>query len=217
MSGLIGIKCGTTRNFTEDTAGVIQQVTLIKLENNFVTELVKKDNRGYSAVQFSSIACKESKLRKSEAKRFETLGLSPQKISKETKMVSDESVSRFTLGEPVNVDFFEDVDKVDVVAVTKGKGFAGCVKRHGFSMQRATHGNSLSHRAPGSIGQCQFPGRVNPGKKMAGRMGNQRVTMKNLHVVGVDKENGLLIVKGSVPGANGAVVYIKSKKLEGRD
>ncbi|MEC8460788.1 MAG: 50S ribosomal protein L3 [Pseudomonadota bacterium] len=213
MVGIIATKCGTTRVYHDSSSGQIDQVTVLLVRPNYVTSLKTKDKDGYSAIQLSSIDCKEKVLNKPLLGHLARSNVAPQRVTKEVRLLDENITSRFNLGDTITVSKFANVRSVDVTSKSKGKGFSGCVKRHGFSMQRATHGNSLSHRAPGSIGQCQFPGRVNPGKKMAGRMGNEMVTMKNLKVVSVDEENMLLLVKGSVPGAKGAIVYIKSQEV----
>lgn len=205
MSGLIGIKCGSTRMFADN--GTVEQVTLIKVDANYVTMIKNVTQHGYDAVQLASVAANK-KLTKPIAGQFSAVGVAAQRVVKEFRL-SQEEAADLKPGSALGVAFFADTKAVAVTATSKGKGFAGCIKRHNFSSQRATHGNSLSHRAPGSTGQCQFPGRVNPGKKMAGQLGSVQRTMRNLKVMGVDEEKGLLIVKGSVPGKTGAVVFVK--------
>ncbi len=208
MSGLIGTKCGTTRLFTED--GSVEQVTIIKVDDNFVTAVKEQATHGYSAIQLASIPATKNVNKPSQG-HFDAVKVPAQKVLKEFKSENSQTPS---LGDKLGVELFEDTLAVAVTSTSKGKGFAGCIKRHNFSAQRATHGNSLSHRAPGSIGQCQFPGRVNKGKKMAGQLGSVQKTMRNLKVMSLDKEKGLLVIKGSVPGKNGAVVFVKKYKVK---
>lgn len=213
MSGIIGTKCGTTRVYKTDTSGGIEQVTVIQIQPNYITMIKDQSQCGYTSLQIASVGAKEKHLSKAQTSVYKKLDIAPQRHVRELRLASDKQLSGYKLGQALGVEVFTETEQVDVTANSKGKGFAGCVKRHGFSMQRATHGNSLSHRAPGSIGQCQFPGRVNPGKKMAGRMGNVRVTVRNLRIVFIDTEKGLLYVSGSVPGPKGCIVYVKSKEL----
>ena len=209
MSGLIGIKCGTTRWVNQD--GSIEQATLIHIDDNHVTAVKDADKDGYSAVQLASIVAKKE-LSKPKAGMYKKLDIAAQKKLKEFRLSAEEA-AKYKVGDILNVDHLKIAATVSVSATTKGRGFAGTVKRHNFSMQRATHGNSLSHRAPGAIGQCQFPGRVNKGKKMAGQMGNVQRTMRNLKVLSIDTEKKLLIIKGSIPGMPGAVVLVNPYKL----
>ena len=216
MSGIIAVKCGTTRAYSTTDQGAIDQVTILEVSPNFITMIKESEKDGYKALQLASIPVKEKHISAAQKKIYANLGIEPQRVVKEMRFEGDKDGKNFSLGEALNVGIFKNIPKVDVVSNSKGKGFAGCVKRHNFSMQRATHGNSLSHRAPGSIGQCQFPGRVNPGKKMAGRMGHTRVTIKNLKVHSIDEANNLIMLVGSIPGAKGSVVFIKSKEITGR-
>ena len=209
MTGLIGIKCGTTRWVNQD--GSIEQATLIYIDNNYITEVKKQDTDGYNAVQIASLAA-EKDLCKPKAGLYKKLKIDAQKKLKEFRLDESE-VAKYNVGDVLSVEHFSNTATVSVTATSKGKGFAGTVKRHNFSMQRATHGNSLSHRAPGAIGQCQFPGRVNKGKKMAGQMGNVQRTLRNLKVLSIDKEKNILIIKGSVPGMPGGVVLVNPYKL----
>ena len=208
MTGLIGIKCGTTRWVNQD--GSIDQATLIYIDKNFVTSIKQEKSDGYSAIQLASIEANKN-ISKPLKGMYDKLSIKEQKKLKEFR-VDSETAKNFKVGDVLNVEHFNNVSAVNISATTKGKGFAGTVKRHNFSMQRETHGNSLSHRAPGSIGQCQFPGRVNKGKKMAGQMGNVQRTIRNLGVLSVDKESNVLIVKGSIPGMPGAVVLVNPHK-----
>ncbi|MGI9279335.1 MAG: 50S ribosomal protein L3 [Endozoicomonas sp.] len=203
--GLVGKKCGMTRIFTEDGASV--PVTVIEVDPNRITQVKNQDVDGYSAVQVTTGAKKSSRVRKPEAGHFAKAKVEAGRGLWEFRV--DDSGS-YELGQLIGVDLFEQGQKVDVTGQSKGKGFQGGVKRWNFHMQDATHGNSLSHRAPGSIGQCQTPGRVFKGKKMAGHMGAEKVTVQSLEIVRVDAERNLLLVKGAVPGATGADVIVKA-------
>ena len=203
MIGLIGRKVGMTRVFTE--AGVSIPVTVIEIEANRVTQVKTLETDGYSAIQVTTGSKKASRVTKPEAGHFVKAGVEAGRGLWEFRIEGEE----FTLGQEINVDVFADVKKVDVTGTSKGKSFAGTVKRWNFRTQDATHGNSLSHRVPGSIGQNQTPGRVFKGKKMAGHMGAERVTVQSLEVVRVDAERKLLLVKGAVPGATGSDLIVK--------
>ncbi|WOG27483.1 50S ribosomal protein L3 [Endozoicomonas sp. 8E] len=203
--GLVGKKCGMTRIFTEDGASV--PVTVIEVDPNRITQVKSLDVDGYNAVQVTTGAKKSSRVRKPEAGHFAKAKVEAGHGLWEFRV--DDSAS-YELGQLIGVDLFEQGQKVDVTGQSKGKGFQGGVKRWNFHMQDATHGNSLSHRAPGSIGQCQTPGRVFKGKKMAGHMGAEKVTVQSLEIVRVDAERNLLLVKGAVPGATGADVIVKA-------
>ncbi len=202
--GLVGRKAGMTRIFTED--GVSTPVTVIEVEPNRVSQLKTVDVDGYNAVQVTVGTKKASRVTKPQAGHFAKAESAAG--SKVLEFTVDEA-PELELGSELNVTIFEAGQQIDVSGVTKGKGFAGVVKRYGFRGGDATHGNSLSHRAPGSIGQCQTPGRVFKGKKMAGHMGDVKRTLQNLSVVRVDSERNLLLVKGSVPGAKGSNVVIR--------
>jgi len=204
MIGLVGKKLGMTRIFTEDGASL--PVTVIEIEANRVTQIRTEENDGYRGVQVTTGAKKASRLTKPEAGHFAKNGVEAGRGLWEFRL-DDSEGTELAVGQELNVEIFNEVKKVDVTGRSKGKGFAGVIKRWNFSMQDATHGNSLSHRASGSIGQNQSPGRVFKGKKMAGHMGDERVTVQSLEVVRVDTERKLLLVKGAVPGAvNGDVV-----------
>ncbi|MGB0204901.1 MAG: 50S ribosomal protein L3 [Neptuniibacter sp.] len=202
--GLIGRKAGMTRVFTEDGQSV--PVTVIEVEPNRVTAVKTEETDGYAAVQVTTGAKKANRLSKPEAGNFAKAGVEAGRGLWEFRLSGGDEVN---VGEELTVARFEAGQKVDVTGQSKGKGFQGGVKRWNFSMQDATHGNSLSHRAPGSIGQCQTPGRVWKGKKMAGQMGNAQVTVQTLEVVRVDAERNLLLIKGAVPGATGGDVIVK--------
>ncbi len=203
--GIVGRKVGMTRVFTE--AGTSVPVTVIEAEPNKVTQLRTTENDGYSAFQVTTGSRKASRVSKAEAGHFAKAGVEAGRGLWEFRLEAGEGEDIAT-GNEIKVDVFEEGQIVDVCGVSKGKGFQGGVKRHNFHMQDATHGNSISHRAPGSIGQCQTPGRVFKGKKMAGHMGSEQVTTQNVEVVRVDVERNLLLIKGSVPGANGGDVVI---------
>jgi large subunit ribosomal protein L3 len=204
--GIIGRKAGMTRVFTEDGASI--PVTVIEAGPNKVTQVKTADNDGYSALQVTFGHKRSSLVNKPMAGHYAKADSEAGEGLWELRL-NDEEGADVELGAELSVEQFEAGQMVDVTGTSKGKGFAGTVKRHNFHMQDATHGNSLSHRAPGSIGQCQTPGRVFKGKKMAGHMGDERVTVQNLEVVRVDKERNLLLVKGAVPGAAGGFVTVK--------
>jgi len=202
--GLIGRKAGMTRIFTED--GVSVPVTVIEVEPNRVTQVRSEETDGYAAVQVTTGGKKANRLSKPEAGHFAKAGVEAGRGLWEFRLSGGEEVN---VGEELTVARFEAGQKVDVTGQSKGKGFQGGVKRWNFRTQDMTHGNSISHRAPGSIGQCQTPGRVFKGKKMAGHMGAERVTVQTLEVVRVDAERNLLLIKGAVPGATGGDVIVK--------
>ena len=203
MIGLVGKKVGMTRIFTED--GVSIPVTVIEIEANRVTQVKGLENDGYTAIQVTTGAKKANRVTKPEAGHFAKAGVDAGRGLWEFRTEGED----FSVGQSISVEIFADVKKVDVTGTSKGKGFAGTVKRWNFRTQDATHGNSLSHRVPGSIGQNQTPGKVFKGKKMAGQMGNERVTVQSLDVVRVDAERNLLLVKGAVPGATGSDLIVK--------
>ncbi len=204
--GLIGRKVGMTRIFTPD--GVSIPVTVIEVDANRVTQVKTLETDGYRAIQVTTGTKKASRLVKPEAGHFAKAGVEAGRGLWEFRLADGEG-SDIAVGAELKVELFSDVKMVDVTGQSKGKGFAGTIKRWNFSMGDATHGNSLSHRAPGSIGQRQSPGRVFKGKKMAGHMGDERVTVQSLEVVRVDAERNLLLVKGAVPGATGGDVIVK--------
>lgn len=210
--GVIGTKVGMTRVFNED--GVSTPVTVVKVSENRIAQIKSVDTDGYDAIQVAVGRKHAGRVNKAQAGHFAKAGIEAALGLWEFRLDSVGEAEGLELGSEITVERFVDVSVVDVIGTTKGKGFAGGVKRHNFKMQDATHGNSVSHRAPGSIGQNQTPGRVFKGKKMAGHMGNVRQTTQNLDLVKVDIENGLLLIKGAVPGAKGsAVVVRKAVKL----
>lgn len=213
--GLVGRKCGMTRIFTED--GISVPVTVIEAEPNRVTQVKSVERDGYRALQVTAGSRKASRVSKPEAGHFAAAKVETGDVLTEFRL-ADGDGGEFEPGSELRVELFEVGQKVDVVGTTIGKGYAGTVKRHHFRSQDATHGNSLSHRAPGSIGQNQTPGRVFKGKKMAGQMGNVRRTVQNLEVVRVDSERNLILVKGAVPGHSGGRVIIRPAiKAAGRE
>ncbi len=203
--GIVGRKSGMTRVFTED--GVSVPVTVVEVVPNRVTQIKEQDTDGYRAIQVTTGNRKTSKVSKPEAGHFAAAGVEAGTGLWEFRL--DGSDEAFEVGAELTVERFEQGQKVDVAGQSKGKGFQGAVKRWNFRMQDATHGNSLSHRAPGSLGQCQTPGRVFKGKKMAGHMGAERVTTQGLEVVRVDVERNLLLIKGAVPGAPGGDLIVR--------
>lgn len=204
--GLVGRKRGMTRVFTEEGDSI--PVSVIEVQPNRITQIKNADNDGYSAVQVTYGSRRASLVNKPESGHFSKAGTEAGTGLYELR-ADNEDTSELEAGSELTVAMFEAGEIVDVTGTSKGKGFQGAVKRHNFSMQDATHGNSLSHRAPGSIGQCQTPGRVFKGKKMAGHMGDERVTTQNLEVVRVDAERNLLLIKGAVPGAAGGHVTVR--------
>jgi large subunit ribosomal protein L3 len=195
-----------TRVFTED--GISIPVTVIEAQPNRITQVKTVDNDGYRALQVTAGSRKPSHVSKPEAGHFAKAKVEAGDLMTEFRL-DDGDEAEFETGNELKVDLFQVGQKVDVIGTTIGKGFAGAVKRHHFRTQDATHGNSLSHRAPGSIGQNQTPGRVFKGKKMAGHMGNVRRTAQNLEVVRVDEERNLLLIRGAVPGHKGGRVLVR--------
>ncbi|HEY5623829.1 MAG TPA: 50S ribosomal protein L3 [Gammaproteobacteria bacterium] len=204
--GLVGRKCGMTRIFTE--AGESIPVTVIEALPNRISQLKTADTDGYRAVQVTVGSRRASRVAKPQSGHFAKASVDPGEGLWEFRL-DDSEGEGLEAGGNIKVDVFEDGQRVDVSGTSKGKGFAGGVKRHHFSTQDATHGNSLAHRAPGSIGQNQTPGRVFKGKKMAGQLGNVRRTVPNLEIVRIDAERNLLLIKGGVPGAPGGHVVIR--------
>jgi len=195
LVGLIGKKCGMTRVFTQ--AGESIPVTVVEVRQNRVVQIKTVESDGYSAIQVAYGNKKASRVNRPTAGHCEKHGVEAGELIREFRL---DHCDGFEAGQELTVNVFKVGEKVDVSGVSKGKGFAGGVKRHHFAMQDATHGNSISHRAPGSIGQCQTPGRVFKGKKMAGHLGNVNRTIQNLEVIRIDESKGLLLIKGGVPG-----------------
>ena len=204
--GLVGRKCGMTRVFTED--GVSIPVTVIEAQPNRITQVKTVETDGYRALQVTAGSKKPSRVSKPQAGHFAQAKVEAGDLLTEFRL-ADSDETEYELGSTIEVGQFEAGQIVDVIGTSIGKGYAGTVKRHNFRTQDATHGNSLAHRAPGSIGQNQTPGRVFKGKKMSGHMGNVRRTVQNLEVVRVDADRNLLLIKGAVPGHKGGSVIVR--------
>lgn len=212
--GLVGRKVGMTRIFTENGASV--PVTVLEMSNNRVTQVRTPENDGYSAVQVAYGSRRNSRVNQSQAGHFAKAGVDAAELMREFR-VSADVASQYQPGASVSVEVFQAGQKVDVTGVTQGKGFAGTIKRHNFKSQRATHGNSRSHNVPGSIGMAQDPGRVFPGKRMTGHLGDVTTTVQNLEIARVDAERQLILVKGAVPGAkNGQVIVRPAVKVKAK-
>ena len=204
--GLVGRKVGMTRIFTED--GLSVPVTVLDVSNNRVAQIKTPESDGYTAVQVSFGKRRASRINKAMAGHLAKAGVEAGVLLKEFP-VSPEDLSSLKAGDQISVSIFSVGQKVDVTGQTIGKGFAGGIKRHHFSSQRASHGNSVSHNAPGSIGMNQDPGRVFPGKRMSGHLGDVKRTQQNLEVIRVDVERQLLLVKGAVPGSKGSDLVVR--------
>ena len=204
--GLVGRKVGMTRIFTED--GVSVPVTVLDVSNNRVAQIKTPESDGYTAVQVAFGKRRASRVTKPVAGHLAKAGVEAGNVLKEFS-VSPEDLGGLKAGDQISVSIFSVGQKVDVTGKTIGKGFAGGIKRHHFSSQRASHGNSVSHQAPGSIGMNQDPGRVFPGKRMAGHLGDVKRTQQNLEVVRIDVERQLLLVKGAVPGSKGSDLVVR--------
>jgi large subunit ribosomal protein L3 len=211
--GLVGRKIGMTRLFTDTGDSV--PVTVLDVSDNRVTQIKTDETDGYTAVQVAFGTRRANRINKAQAGHFAKAGVEGARGLREFR-VNPEEVSNLEVGGQIGVGLFEAGQFVDVSGTTKGKGYAGAIKRHNFSSQRASHGNSISHNAPGSTGMNQDPGRVFPGKRMAGHLGSVRRTVQNLQVVRVDAERNLLLIKGPVPGADGSdVVVLPAVKAKG--
>jgi large subunit ribosomal protein L3 len=205
--GLVGRKVGMTRIFTDDGESI--PVTVLDVSNNRVAQVKTPDIVGYAAVQLAYGTRRATRVTKALAGHFAKAGVEAGSILKEFRL-DPAKAAEFTAGSVVTVEsVFEVGQQVDVTGTTIGKGFAGTIKRHHFGSQRASHGNSRSHRVPGSIGQAQDPGRIFPGKRMSGHLGDDTVTVQNLDVVRVDVERGLLLVRGAVPGHKNADIIVR--------
>ncbi len=202
--GLIGKKSGMSRLFLEDGESV--PVTAVSVCGNFIADIKTKEKNGYNALVVSKTE-KSNNLNKSQKEFFKKVNLEPGSLAE--FRLDDNNDNSFEIGSHLTADLFEVGQYVDVTGTSKGKGYAGVIKRHNFKMQDATHGNSLAHRAHGSIGQCQTPGRVWKGKKMSGHMGDVQKTVQSLKIVHMDVENNVIYIKGSVPGFNGSQLKIK--------
>ena len=204
--GLVGRKVGMTRIFAEDGASI--PVTVLDVSNNRVTQVKTPEIDGYAAIQVAFGKRRASRVSRPLAGHLAKAGVEAGQVLTEFRIDADR-IADFKAGDPVAVTIFAEGQRVDVTGTSAGKGFQGGIKRHNFSSNRASHGNSLSHNAPGSIGQAQDPGRVLPGKRMAGHMGDVQSTMQSLTVVRVDAERQLLLVRGAVPGAKGSDVVVR--------
>lgn len=204
--GLVGRKVGMTRIFAEDGTSI--PVTVLDVSNNRVTQIKTPEVDGYSAVQVTFGKRRASRVTKPAAGHLAKAGVEAGEVVKEFRVEQDQ-LGGFKAGDVIAVSIFQAGQKVDVSGTSIGKGYAGAIKRHNFSSQRASHGNSVSHNAPGSIGMAQDPGRIFPGKRMSGHLGDAAVTTQNLEVVRVDESRQLLLVKGAVPGAKGGDVVVK--------
>ncbi len=204
--GLVGRKIGMTRVFTEDGSSL--PVTVLDVSNNRVTQIKSAETDGYTAVQIAYGERRPGRVTKAAAGHFAKAGVEAGSVLKEFT-VDAEQLAGFQAGSVVSVDVFQVGQKVDVTGVTIGKGYAGTIKRHHFKSGRATHGNSKSHNVPGSIGMAQDPGRVFPGKRMTGHLGDVQRTVQNLEIVRIDAERQLLLVLGAVPGAKGGDVIVR--------
>jgi large subunit ribosomal protein L3 len=204
--GLLGQKLGMTRIFAEDGASV--PVTVLSVAANRVVQVKTKATDGYDSIQITFGTKKASRVNKPHKGHFAKAGVEAGILVQEFTLAAEE-IKQFQPGAELTAAVFAPGQMVDVTGTSKGKGFAGAIKRHNFSSNRASHGNSVSHNAPGSIGQRQDPGRVFPGKRMAGHLGNVKVTTQNLEVVRVDVERGLLLIKGAIPGSKGGNVIVR--------
>lgn len=203
--GLLGRKVGMTRIFTSE--GYSIAVTVIDVSNNRITQIKSIKSDGYNAIQILFGSCSRSSITKSIAGHILKAGVEIGKIFKEFR-ISDKNIEKFSIGSIIEANIFNIGDKVDVKGISIGKGYAGTIKRHNFKSGRASHGNSKSHNVPGSIGMAQDPGRIFPGKRMSGHMGNENITIQNLKIIKIDLLRKLLIIKGSIPGSKGGIVII---------
>ena len=205
--GLIGRKIGMTRIFTEN--GDSLPVTVIDVSNNRVTQIKKATTDGYSALQLAFGKRRASRVNKSSAGHYSKAGVEAGSVIREFRVQEDEELNKLGLGVQIKHDIFTVGQKVDVSGITIGKGYAGVIKRHHFSSNRASHGNSKAHNKPGSIGMAQDPGRIFPGKRMSGHLGNVKRTIQNLEIIRIDNDRNLLLVKGAIPGSKGGNVIVR--------
>ena len=205
IKGILGTKLGMTQVFDENNRVV--PVTVVKAGPNVVTQIRTEERDGYSAVQLAFGAIDPRKVNKPTSGQFAKAGVTPRRHVVELRVAD---TSEYEVGQELTAEVFEDGAYVDVTGTSKGKGFAGTMKRHGFAGQGASHGAQAVHRRPGSIGGCATPGRVFMGMRMSGRMGSDRITTQNLSVHKVDAENGLLLIKGAIPGRKGGLVIVKT-------
>ena len=203
---LLGKKIGMTREFYK--TGQVVPVTILKMEKARVIQIIEEKERGYNAIQLAYGKKSKNNTNKPTLGHLSKSGLETAKVLAEFKSIDD---FEYKLGQQFDASIFNVGEIIDVKAKSKGKGFAGAIKRHNFARQDATHGNKHTERAPGSIGQASWPSRVFKGMRMAGRMGSDNVTVKNLEIVGIDKENNLLFIKGAIPGANNTPVFLLKK------
>ena len=203
--GLVGRKVGMTRLYNED--GSATPVTVLEMTPNRISQVKTVESDGYTAIQTTSGAKKVSRVNKAQAGHFAKAGVEAGTVTRESRVAD---LGQYEVGGELTVGMFEEGQMIDVTGVSHGKGFAGVIKRHHFAGKDATHGNSINHRTPGSIGMCQTPGRVFKGKKMTGHMGNVQRTQQNLTVVRVDSDKNLLLVKGAVPGSKGGSIVVKA-------
>ncbi len=205
--GLVATKCGMTRIFDPENGASIP-VTVAEVKPNRIVQIKNKEKEGYHAIQVTRGECKAARLSKALAGHYAKANVVAGQGLLEFRGTAEECQAK-TVGDELTVELFKVGQKINVTGVSRGRGFTGAIRRHNFSSQRASHGNSLSHNAPGSIGQNQSPGRVFKGKKMAGQYGNCRRTVRNLEVVRVDVERNVLLIKGAVPGAPGGKLIIR--------
>lgn len=207
--GMIGRKVGMMRMFSD--AGDSHSVTVVDVSNNYITQVKNFESDGYFAVQISAGSRRASRVNKPSAGHYRKAAVEAGSVLKEFRLSQDEfsKFANLSNGMELGVDVFESGQIVDVSGVSIGKGYAGAIKRHNFSSNRASHGNSKAHNLPGSLGMAQDPGRVFPGKKMSGRMGGHNCTIQNLEILKIDVERNLLIIKGAIPGSKGGSVFVK--------
>jgi large subunit ribosomal protein L3 len=205
IKGILGKKLGMTQIFDEENRVV--PVTVVEAGPCVVTQVRTKETDGYDAVQIAFGDIDPRKVKKPQAGHFKKAGVTPRRHVTEIRV---EDASAYEVGQDITAELFADVTYVDVTGTSKGKGFAGAMKRHGFAGQGASHGNQAAHRRVGGIGACATPGRVFKGTRMAGRMGNERVTLQNLRIARVDAESNLVLIKGAIPGINGGIVTVKT-------
>jgi large subunit ribosomal protein L3 len=206
--GILGTKLGMTQVFDENNKVV--PVTVVKAGPNVVTRIRTPDRDGYTAVQLAYGEISPRKVNRPLTGQYAAAGVNPRRHLTELRLDDETAVAEYEVGQELTATVFADGAYVDVTGTSKGKGFAGTIKRHGFSKQGASHGTQAVHRKPGAIGGCATPGRVFKGTKMPGRMGNERVTAQNLLVHKVDADNGVLLIKGAIPGRNGGLVLVRS-------
>lgn len=204
--GLIGRKIGMTRIFGD--TGESHPVTVLDVSDNYVTQIKRSETDGYTAVQLSCGKRRANRINKPAGGHYSKAGVEAGRLLKEFR-VTDEALDNLSSGLKIGTELFSIGQKIDVTGVSIGKGYAGAIKKHNFSSNRASHGNSKAHNLPGSIGMCQDPGRVFPGKRMSGRMGGVRCTTQNLEILKIDEARNLILVKGSIPGSKGRDVFIR--------